>query len=480
MRDNGTARRAALLAGMFLLGHVQAAARRIEVIASTSTGARLQTQAPLSWQPAAARNTPVITVEENQRRQLIRGFGATFNEAGLISLNHLPPAAQEETLRRLFDVNKGAGFSMMSAPIAACDFASAGPWYSYADTPGDVEMKHFTIQRDLGPNGLITYIRRARRHGRFQLQTTNDYPPDWMMDEKTNVLPQYYPALARYYVRYVQEYARAGVKVDYLSPFNEPWYVYAKITWPEIARFLREHLIPAFQQAKLATRLQPSDTDKRRVALEVFPPIMRDPFLRRHLHSYPFHGYQWDRDGVAPLAKLRELEPELELWQTEVCHMKRTTEGGKRVPLADFSDGDWWGRMIVADLRIGVSVWLYWNMILDETGGPWMVDLKHSNEDNNYQHPVVIIDRTKREAVYTGLYYYLAHFSRYVRPGAVRLETQGAPAPLHHVAFQNADGRKVLVVVNSADAATRFTIRAQGRDAETELPARSVATYRWR
>ena len=480
MRKRQPAGWAVFLAVAGLPGCSQPAEKGVEVIASTSTGARLEAQAPIAWQPVAERSTPVITVDEGRRRQIIRGFGATFNEAGLISLNRLPPAAQEETLRRLFDVKEGAGFSMMSAPIAACDFASAGPWYSYNDVPGDVGMKHFTIRRDLGLNGLITYIRRARRHGRFELQTTMDYPPDWMMDEKTRVLPRYYPALARYFVRYVQEYAREGVNVDYLSPFNEPWYVYAKITWPEIAVFLREHLIPAFRQAKLATRLQPSDTDKRRVALEVFPPIMRDPFLRQHLHSYPFHGYQWDRDGDAPLVKLREMEPELELWQTEVCHMKRTTEGGKRVPVADFSDGDWWGRMIVADLRNGASVWMYWNMILDETGGPWLVDLKHENPDDNYQHPVVIIDRVRREAVYTGLYYYLAHFSRYVRPGAVRIETGGAPAPLHYVAFRNEDGRKVLVVVNSADAAARFAIRAGGRDAGAELPARSVATYLWR
>lgn len=479
MITSKTACRAAFVAAMALLGCSQPAERGVEVIASTSTGARLEAQPRINWRSPAGQKTPVITVDESQRRQIIRGFGATFNEAGLISLNHLPAAAQEETLRRLFDVAQGAGYSMMSAPIAACDFASAGPWYSYADTPGDVEMKQFSIQRDLGPNGLITFIRRARRHGSFELQTTTDYPPDWMMDEKTRVLPEYYPALARYFVRYVQEYAREGVTVDYLSPFNEPWYVYAKITWPEVAEFLRSHLIPAFQQAKLTTRLQPSDADNRKVALEAFLPIMRDPFLRQQLHSYPFHSYHWDRDGDAPLAKLREEEPDLELWQTEVCHMKQTTEGRQRVPLADFSDGDWWGRMIVADLRHGASVWMYWNMILDETGGPWLVDLKHENPDGNYQHPVVIIDRQRQEAVYTGLYYYLAHFSRYVRPGAVRLEAGGAPAPLHYVAFRNEDGRKVLVVVNSADAAMRFAIRAGDREAEAELPAKSVATYLW-
>jgi glucosylceramidase len=478
-RDRMAAAGAALWIAVAATGCARSSGDGIRVVASTSQGARLAEQPPLTWSSARQGAVPAILVQEDQPRQVIRGFGATFNEAGLLSLNRLPPPAQEEVLRRLFDTKGGAGFSMMSAPIAACDFASAGPWYSYNDTPGDVDMKHFSIQRDLGPDGLITFIRRARKYGQFELQTTTDYPPDWMMDEKTRILPQYYPALARYFVRYVQEYARQGVTVDYLSPFNEPQYVYAKITWPEVAKFLREHLIPAFLEAKLAARLQPSDADNRKVAALVFPPILGDPFLRRHLHSYPYHGYHWDRDGNAPLARLREEDPNFELWQTEVCHMKQTTEGRQRVPVADFRDGDWWGRMIVADLRHGASVWMYWNMILDETGGPWLVDLKHENPDHNHQHPVVIIDRNKGEAIYTGLYYYLAHFSRYVRPGAYRLEAAGAPEPLHYAAFRNADGGKVLVVVNSGEAAARFAIRSGKREAEAQLPGRSIATYRW-
>ena len=61
----------------------------------------------------------------------------------------------------LFDPESGAGFTLMKSPVAACDFASAGPWYTYNDTPGDTSMEHFTIERDLGPNGLVTYIKAA-------------------------------------------------------------------------------------------------------------------------------------------------------------------------------------------------------------------------------------------------------------------------------------------------------------------------------
>ena len=75
----------------------------------------------------------------------------------MICLNSLAPAAQEEVLHALFDPVQGAGFSAMKTVIAGTDFMSAGPWYSYDDVPGDVEMRHFSLQRDLGTNGLITF-----------------------------------------------------------------------------------------------------------------------------------------------------------------------------------------------------------------------------------------------------------------------------------------------------------------------------------
>src|SRR5947208_14630603 len=86
-------------------------------------------------------------------------------------------------------------------------------------------MKHFSIVRALGLIGRTTFIKRARRYGSFVLQAPMDYPPDWMLfdvDTKQDVNPKYYDALARYYLRSLQEYQKSGVFIDYLSLFNEP------------------------------------------------------------------------------------------------------------------------------------------------------------------------------------------------------------------------------------------------------------------
>src|SRR6185312_14028311 len=196
-------------------------------------------------------------IDDTVAFQKMDGFGASLLEAGLIVLNDLAPAEQEADLRALFDPKEGAGFSAMKTVLASTDFMSAGPFYTYAPVPGDVEMKHFSIARDLEPNGLITFIKRARRYGDFVLQAPMDYPPDWMLfdpDTNQNVNPKYYDALSRYYLRYLQEYEKNGITIDYLSLFNEPG-IYTKIPYTAIRELLRDHVGPLLAQSNLPTKI---------------------------------------------------------------------------------------------------------------------------------------------------------------------------------------------------------------------------------
>jgi hypothetical protein len=78
----------------------------------------------------------------------------------------------------LFDVKEGAGYTAIKTPITATDFQWAGPWFTYDDTPDDLELKDFLVERDFGPNGVGTFILRARKYGRSASQSPMDYPPD--------------------------------------------------------------------------------------------------------------------------------------------------------------------------------------------------------------------------------------------------------------------------------------------------------------
>jgi glucosylceramidase len=151
----------------------------------------------------------------------------------------------------------------------------------------------------------------------------------------------------------------------------------------------------------------------------------------------------------------------------------------KKLPIYEFDDGDVWGNVIFSDLEAGTSAWLYWNAILDETGGPWAVSPVHGNPDPNVQHPVVIINKSTHEITYTGTYWYLAHFSKFVRPGAVRVETVGKAEGVRVMTFETPEGGYVAQMLNSRNENTDVNLEAKGKTLHLTLPACSITTAEW-
>ena len=219
-----------------------------------------------------------------------------------------------------------------------------------------------------------------------------------------------------------------------MSLFNEPEEVYTKIKYPEIRILIRDHVGPALEKSGLTTKLMISEAPERGVAARRYPVVLEDPEVRKFLSAIAYHGYDFKNfDKIAALEKKYSQFP---FWMDELCY---AYEAGypkqKKLPIYEFDDGDVWGNIIFNDLEAGTSAWLYWNAILDETGGPWAVSPVHGNPDPNIQHPVVIIHKKTHEVTYTGTYWYLAHFSKFVRPGAVRVETLGGVKGVRAMSF---------------------------------------------
>ncbi len=455
-------------------------AQETRLYVTSRAGDRIAAKPPLHFTNAAASGS-AFHIDETMRDQEIVGFGASFLEAGMICLGSLDSAHQEQVLQALFDPEKGAGFTAMKTVIAATDFQSAGPYYTYDDHPGDVSMKLFSIQRDLGPNGQVAYIKRARRYGQFVLQAPMDYPPDWMLfdvKKHQDVDPRYFDALAQYYLRYLQEYERQGIFIDFLSLFNEPG-IYTKIPANKIRDLLKDHVGPLLAKAGVKTQIQPSEFNTRERAWKDYPVILDDPAARKYAGAMAYHGYEFkDYD------KLKELHHRyagLKLWLTEVDHSYGTdTPRSVVLPKKEYEDGDFWGNQIMNDLEAGTSAWIYWNMILDEKGGPWLISPVHRYTDGNQQHPVVIIDRHSKEVTYTGLYYYLAHFSKFVRPGAVRIAAKGPAGGVRCVAFQAKNGDIVAEVLNSGKQPARVALDWSAKSLNLDLPALSITTCLWK
>ena len=455
--------------------------QEVAVYVTSKAGDRLAPKSPLHFVEKSARLESGFRLDDTTAHQKIDGFGASFLEAGSVCLQSLDASAQAAVLRALFDARQGAGFSAMKTAIGATDFQSAGPFYSYDDVPGDQKLLHFSIARDLEPTGLIPYIKRAHEYGNFVLQAPMDYPPDWMlMDLQKNqdVDPKYYDALALYYLRYVQEYQKQGVFVDYVSPFNEPG-VYMKIPAEKIRDLIRQHLGPLFAKEHVETKIQVCDFGNRGDAAKSLPIILDDPNVRKYIRCISYHGYGFK--DYHKIAALHDRYPALPIWMTEVDHSYGTdTPRSQPLPRYDYEDGDFWGSQIFSDLEAGASAWIYWNMILDEKGGPYLLSEVHGDGPDNYQHPVIVINRKTKQVTYTALYYYLAHFSKFVRPGAYRIRTEGAAEGVRCIAFKSPTGQMVAEVLNSQTRQVGTELRWRGKALGMALSPLSITTCLWK
>lgn len=460
-------------------------AQVISVYVSSRAGDRLKRKANARFLSNSESSLQVIKVDESIRYQKIEGFGATFNEAGMICLRSISQNAGDQVLKSLFDSVTGAGFNLMKSPMASCDFASAGPWYSYNETAGDTSMKNFSIRRDLGPNGLITYIKKAETFGKFRIQTTMDFAPDWMMFGLKNgdkrVKPEYYPALAKYYSLYVQAYAANGISIGWLNPFNESdhnWY--SNVSYAEIGEMIKHYIAPRFKADGLSTEIQLCETAVRKESLKKFPVVLDDPEARKFISTLTVHGYDWYQSST--LTELHKKYPDIPIWMTEVCYALPDLippGGPKKLPVYEFSDGEFWGNMIMNDMKNWVSAWIYWNMILDHKGGPFLVSEEHGDPDSNYEHPIVIINRDTKKVSYTGLYYYLSHFSKFIRPAAYRIDCSGPADKLNFVGFINADSSIVVNIINNGSATSR-KILWKNKMLVQKLQEHSITTLRWK
>ena len=189
------------------------------------TGERLVAQAPLAFTADPIPDVVSITVDAGTRFQTIEGFGGAFTEAAAVTLSKMPPEKQAEILKVYFDPEEGIGYTLFRTHINSCDFSLGN--YAYDEVDGDVDLTHFSIDRDR--QALIPMIKAAMAvaGGAFKLFASPWSPPAWMktnneMNHGGKLKPEYRDAWARYYCRYIREYEQEGIPIWGLSVQNEP------------------------------------------------------------------------------------------------------------------------------------------------------------------------------------------------------------------------------------------------------------------
>jgi glucosylceramidase len=249
-----------------------------------------------------------------------------------------------------------------------------------------------------------------------------------------------YDVYARYLVRFLQSYAAEGFPISYLTVQNESeaHQTFPSCQWTaaQQAAFVRDHLGPALLGAGL-TDLKVLVWDHNRDHWEFPVEVLSDPGAAQYIWGSAWHGYEGELGPKmhANLSKVHEAFPDKAILFTE--------QSDCDPPNFSLLDGERYARWILGDLNNWSQGWIYWNMVLDETGGP-----NHYTWD---QDALVVVRRQEHTAFFEGEYYALAHFSRYARPGGCRVHLEGMPDGVEAAAFLNPDGTCAVQILNTTD-----------------------------
>ena len=420
---------------------------------------------------AAPADADALVLDPAQRFQAMIGFGGALTESSAWVLAQLPPERRLEVIRRYYDPKDGIGYTLARTHLNSSDF-SVNMW-ALDEVSGDYDLHHFTLEpmrRWLMP--LLQDARRAAGgDANFKLLVSPWSPPAWMktnnrMDDGGSLRDVHAPVWANYFVRFAQAMQQEeNFPIWAFSVQNEPE---AHQTWesclytPAQERdFVKKHLGPALARAGLSNKIKLIGWDHNRDKIEDrAAALLSDPESAKYFWGLGVHWYV--SDDFAASARVHAAFPDKPILFTEGCN-----EGGDRI--GAWEHGEHYATQMIGDFKHWVAGFFDWNIVLDQRGGP--------NHVGNFCDAPVIVDTTTKEVRYSAAFYYIAHFSKFVLPGAHRIASSAGPAGLESIAFVNPDGSLVTVVVNPTDAAVSFPLSASGETLACTIPAHAIQTY---
>jgi len=443
------------------------AQRTIRVIQTEQNSQdRLTEKASLIFRPDEhGTEMPFINIYEDLTYQEIIGFGGAITEAAAVTAAKLGDGNRDEIIKAYYDSEDGIGYTICRTHINSCDFSLGN--YAYVEEE-DPTLANFDISRD--KETLIPYIKQAASTagGGFLLYASPWSPPKWMkttgeMNNGGKLKPEYRDAWARYYVKFIEAYEAEGLPVWGLTVQNEPKAVQrwdsCIYTGEEERDFVKNHLGPTLEASGMSRiKLMIWDHNKERL-YDRAKIAFEDPEASKYIWGAGFHWYSGDH--FESLSAVHDRFPDKQLVFTEGCH-----EGG--VQIGSWKSGERYAHDIIGNLNNWMSAWTDWNIVLDEQGGP--------NHVGNYCDAPIIADTKSDSLTYQSSYFYIGHFSKYIRPGAVRIGCTKYTDKLETTAFRNTDGTIAVVVLNRTDESVPFTLRNNDELAETSIPAHAIQT----
>ncbi|WP_374055602.1 glycoside hydrolase family 30 beta sandwich domain-containing protein [Rossellomorea sp. FM04394] len=440
-------------------------AKQVKVILTAKdTGDRFSEKEPVSF--SAGRASTRIQLDPKRKYQEMLGFGGAFTEAAAHSLSLISPEKRKEIIQRYFDPIEGVGYRFGRTHINSSDFSLGN--YSYVED-GDTSLESFSIERE--KKLVIPFIQEAMEVAGRELSIVASpwSPPSWMktngeMNNGGKLLSEYESVWADYYSKYIEAMEEEGIRIWGVTIQNEPE---AKQVWDsclytaeEERDFIKNHLGPSLAENGHDDVKVIIWDHNRDVIYERAHAVLSDPEAAKYVWGTGLHWYV--SEEFENLSKVHHAFPDKHLIFTEGC-----MEGG--VQVGSWDTGERYGRNIIGDLNNYLEAWIDWNLVLNEEGGP--------NHVGNYCDAPVIVDTVKDEVHYNSSYYYIGHFSKYIKEGARRIGCQVSNDSILATSFENPDGEIVVVAMNANNGDEEISISFAEGSMTTTLPSHSIATF---
>ena len=471
----------------------------VEIYQTTRDGDRLRRVLPSPG--LADQANRLLTLDASRRFQILEGIGGSFTESSAYVLSELSAGKRKELIEAYFSP-AGAHYSLTRTHIASCDFSVRN--YTYAPVPGDVELEHFSIEPDR--TYLLPMIKAAQavEGADFKILASPWTSPPWMKTNQTwnggELKPEYYGTFADYIVKYIETYREEGVPIWGITPVNEP--LGNNSNWEslhfnpaQMRQFIVENLGPAVKNANLDTTIWIYDQNRDHEMLEWADAILGDPEAAALVDGMAVHWYQSTVDvGGEILDHVHQKFPGHRMLHSEGC----VDALGDDEPIGAWLEDDWywrpeatdWGffwapealksdhppyrafyrytRDLIGGFNHNLVGWIDWNMILNTRGGP--------NHARNMCLAPVLVDSGRDFIYYTPLYYSLAHFSKFIRPGAQRIGLAGHDDNFMATAFENPDGTLAVVVFNLTEEDLVYELVHEGTRLPIEIEGQALQT----
>ena len=413
-----------------------------------------------------------IFVEPKKTFQTFLGIGGAITDASAEVFAKLTKDKQQEFMNAYYNKEKGIGYSLVRTTIHSSDFSSGS--YTYIKE-GDADLKTFNIDHDR--QYRIPMLKEAIKTARGKLLVyASPWSPPAFMKSNNNMLKGgtllsgFYQSWANYYTKFVKAYEKEGIPIWGLTVQNEPMAVQ---TWEscvytaEAERdFLKNFLGPTMKKEGLGDKKIVVWDHNRDLMNQRANVIFSDPEASKYAWGMGFHWYESWAGGASMfdnVRKVKEAYPTKNLLFTEGC-----VESFDAKKYQFWANGERYGISMINDFNNGTVGWTDWNILLDQNGGP--------NHVGNFCFAPIHADINSGELIYTPSYYYIGHFSKFIRPDAKRVSTAVSRSSLLSTSFLNTDGKMVTVVMNQSDKEITYNLIITSEKTIIVIPAHAIQT----